>query len=94
MGRVYSLVLAVPIVLLALLELRAGPTAARGPEQGFLTEVAPVSTHGPGFSSAQDPRPGNNAGGDNDEREDRGITDGQRIFRYIEWPHAWGAVPA
>src|SRR5688500_18106492 len=54
MGRVYSLVLAAPIVLLALLELRAGLPAAGALEQGVLAQVAPVPAHGPRFSSAQD----------------------------------------
>lgn len=82
MRRVYSLFLAVPIVLLALLELRAGPPAAAALEQGVLAQMAPVSAHSPEFSSAAGPRLVRDAGGDNDARKDRGIKDGQQIFRY------------
>jgi hypothetical protein len=81
MRRVYSLVLAVPIVLLALLAWLAGSPAA-ALEQGVLARMAPVSAHGPGFSSTQDNQLHKNDDGDDDERKDRGIRDGQRIFRY------------
>jgi mono/diheme cytochrome c family protein len=77
MRRVYSLFLAVPIVLLALLELRAGPPAA-ALEQGVLAQMAPVSAHNPELSSAEGPRLVTDAGA----RKDRGIKDGQQIFRY------------
>ena len=82
MRRVYSLVLAVPIVLSALLASPDAPPAAAALEQRDLAQMAPVSAHGPKFSSAQDDQLRKENSGDNDERENRGIRDGRRIFRY------------
>ena len=45
-------------------------------------QMAPVSAHSPGLSSAQDHRLRRDDDGNKEEREDRGIKDGQRIFRY------------
>ena len=82
MRRVYSLVLAVPIVLLGLVESLTGPPAAAAVQQGVSAQIAPVSAHSPELSSPQDHRVRRDDDGNKEEREDRGIKDGRRIFRY------------
>ena len=82
MRRVYSLVLAVPIVLFAFLQSPAGPSAAAALEQRALPQIAPISAHTPGLSSAQDPRLRGDDGVIEALREARGIKEGRRIFRY------------
>ena len=82
MRRVYSLVLAIPIALLGLVKSSTAPSAAAAVQQGVLAQMAPVSAHSPGLSSAQDHRLRRDDDGNKEEREDRGIKDGQRIFRY------------
>jgi hypothetical protein len=68
MQRVYSLVLAVLFVALALIATQLGPPAsALEPEAP--SPLVLVSAHAPAFAVAQ-------------EREERGIAAGQRIFRY------------
>jgi len=68
MRRVYSLVLAVPFVVLTLIATQLG-TPATALEQDTPTPIAPVPAHAPAFAGGQ-------------EREERGIAAGQRIFRY------------
>ena len=68
MRRVYSLVLAAPLVLLTLVAPRLGPPAA-ALEHDALAPMPPVSAHSPAFAAAQ-------------QREERGIVAGRRIFRY------------
>ena len=68
MRRVYSLILAVPFVLLTLLAPQLGPSAA-ALEQEVPGAMSLVSAHPPVSAGAQ-------------EREERGIRAGQRIFRY------------
>jgi mono/diheme cytochrome c family protein len=68
MQRVNSLVLAVLFVALALIATQLGPPAsALEPEAP--SPIVLVSAHAPAFAAAQ-------------EREERGIAAGQRIFRY------------
>jgi mono/diheme cytochrome c family protein len=80
MRPVHSLILSVPFVLLTLLASLAGPPAT-ALEQGVSAQIAPVSAHSPTFAGAQDPRLDRENERD-DEREDRKIKDGRRIFRY------------
>jgi mono/diheme cytochrome c family protein len=82
MRRVYSLVLAVPIALLGLVKSPNVPPAAAAVQQGVLAQIAPVSAHSPGLSSAQDHRLCRDDDGHKEEREDSAIKDGRRIFRY------------
>src|SRR4030095_5342355 len=68
MRRVYALVLAVPFVVLTLIATQLG-TPAAALEQDTPTPIALVPAHNPAFAGGQ-------------EREERGIAAGQRIFRY------------
>ena len=78
MRRVYSLILAVPFAMLALVASIAEPPPAASAELG-LTRITPVAAHVPAFEN----RPGPSSDTESDIREkDRGIKDGRRIFRY------------
>ena len=79
MRRVYALVLAVPIVLLVLLASRNEHPAAGSLEPRDLAQMTPVSAHNAAPSAQQDQRRKDDGG---DARENRGIRDGQHIFRY------------
>jgi mono/diheme cytochrome c family protein len=82
MRKVDSFVLALPIVLLAVLESPAGPSAAAALEQGAFAQIAPVSAHTAGGSSARDPQLRGTDDVDKSKRKASGIKEGQRIFRY------------
>jgi mono/diheme cytochrome c family protein len=68
MRRVYSLVLALPFIVLTLAATQLGPPAAVR-EQEAPAPIAPISAHTPEVPVAR-------------EREERGIPAGRRIFRY------------
>ena len=56
-------------------------------EQRDLAQMAPVSAYGPNFSPAQDDQLRKDV-----KRENRGIRDGRRIFRYDTFPHYYDAA--
>jgi hypothetical protein len=68
MGRLYLLVLAIPFALLTSVASQPG-TPAAALEQNAPSPVSLVSAHTPAFAATQ-------------EREERGIAAGRRIFRY------------
>lgn len=72
MRRTYSLVLAVPFVLLTLVAPRPGPPAA-ALEQEAHAPIAPVAAHAPAGTTAR-------------EREPRGIVAGQKaeLVKYLK----------
>ena len=76
MRRFYSLILAMPFVLLTLISSKAGPAAA-APEQPLAAAIAPVPAHSTAF-------PNERASSNHDEGgdKDQGIEDGRQIFRY------------